>query len=894
MRQKILSLFVLLALIVPLTSCSDETDETSTSEDPITTTTSEVNDGPYGGLPTEITYLNEPAIMIHYQRTNHTGYENWALWLWENNGSDGAEYAFNYSDDFGVIAYYALSELGEDLPNNELGFIVKTVGTWDSKDVSDDRFVDFDALEIDSNQIYHIYLLQGDSVIYTDDSLTYADAIDYVRFNSALTTITASANKTLSHITLYKDGVAFYDRAAYSSLVIVYLSDLDTPFTFDITAAYTAELTFEETGMVLSTSISAYSYYATDAFEEQYAVDDDVELGAIVDTQTSRTTFRVWSPYASRIVVNVYANGTPTSVSTTLGDDTTTYQTEMSKADNGLFSVTINANLYDYYYTYTVYSASYPSGREIVDPYAYGAGVNGLRGLIVDFSKTNPDGWDDVSPIAYDRKELVVYETHVSDMTSSSTWTGTEANRYKYLGLIEEGTTYTSGGTTVSTGFDHLKDLGVNAVQLLPIFDQSNDETTMTFNWGYNPLNYNVLEGQYSSDPYDGYARIKEFKQVVQAFNSAGINIIMDVVYNHTYGLNGSNFDVLMPGYYYRYTSAGAVSNGSGCGNETASETAMFSRYMKDSTAFWASEYKLGGYRFDLMGLHDLTTMNELVANLKTINENIVVYGEPWTSGTTTLSSTQQATQSNANRYEGYGQFNDQMRDALIKGGLNSDSSTGWITSNTFGTTSDVNKIIAGIQGITLTDSVSISDPDKTVNYVTCHDNYTLYDRIEAAGITSNIKEMAVLANSVVLTSQGTTFILAGEEFLRTKQGDSNSYESSYEINELDYSRKITYSDVYENYKSLINFKINTPALHLSESEIAQYVTVESINDDTTIRITLQDTTTNTEYVIYHKNGYPVEDALSLSGYTLYLDTLNTGSYSTLQPYQTIIAYRSL
>ena len=410
----------------------------------------------------------------------------------------------------------------------------------------------------------------------------------------------------------------------------------------------------------------------------------------------------------------------------------------------------------------------------------------------------------------------MVYETHVSDITSSKTWKGSEANRYKFLGLIEENTTYTQDNTTVKTGFDHIKELGVNAVQLLPIFDQANDETSMTFNWGYNPLNYNVLEGSYSSDPYDGYARIKEFKQVVQAFNEAGINVIMDVVYNHTSGLVGSNFDVLMPGYYYRYTNDGVASNGSGCGNETASEMPMYSRFMKDSTAFLASEYKLGGYRFDLMGLHDLDTMNELVSNLKTVNENIVVYGEPWTSGTTTLSSSKQSVQANGNKYEGFGQFNDQMRDALIKGGLSSDEQVGWVTSNSAGTASDVSKIIAGVKGITQA-GVSITDPDKTVNYVTCHDNYTLYDRIHAAGVSENVDKMATLANAVVLTSQGTAFILAGEEILRSKQGDKNSYESGYEINELDYSRKITYQDVFNNYKDLINFKITKDAVIKAE-----------------------------------------------------------------------------
>lgn len=883
MKQKILSVLLLAMMAIPLISCQGN-EASSSIPDPTTTTTSE-DSGGHGGLPTEIEYLNEPSIMIHYQR-NDENYSSWALWLWAD-GVDGQEYAFNYSDDFGVIAYYALSTFGDTLPESQLGFIVKSVGTWDAKDVDSDRFVDFSALEIDNNQIYHIYLLTGDAHIYTDSSLTFADELTSVRFNETATQISISANKQLSHIKVLKDGVTIHEQSAYSDNVIVYLED----FTYDITALYQVEATFSETGMTLTKQVDAYSYYRGSVFEKTYAVSDETKLGAYVDENTNQTHFAVWSPYAKEIKVNIYNDGTPTSVSSTLGDDTKYLSLDMEKASNGLFSVSVDERLYDKYYTYTVISGTYPEGREIVDPYAYGAGVNGLRGLIVDFDKTNPTGWENITPYDYDRKELVVYETHVSDITSSDTWQGNESNRYKFLGLIEENTTYTQDNITVKTGFDHIKELGVNAIQLLPIFDQANDETSMTFNWGYNPLNYNVLEGSYSSNPYDGYTRIKEFKQVVQAFNQAGINVIMDVVYNHTSGLVGSNFDVLMPGYYYRYTSDGVASNGSGCGNETASEMPMYSRFMKDSTAFLASEYKLGGYRFDLMGLHDLDTMNELVSNLKTVNENIVVYGEPWTAGTTTLPSSKQSVQANGNKYEGFGQFNDQMRDALIKGGLSSDEQVGWVTSNQAGTSSDVSKIISGVKGITQA-GVSITDPDKTVNYVTCHDNYTLYDRIHAAGVSENVDKMATLANAVVLTSQGTTFILAGEEILRSKQGDKNSYESGYEINEIDYSRKITYQDVFNNYKDLINFKITNDALHLNEQEVSENVDVESINFDTAFKITINDVTNNQEIVIYHANGAAKDIPLDLDGYNIVIDTLNQTDHSKLNAYQTIITVK--
>ncbi len=249
------------------------------------------------------------------------------------------------------------------------------------------------------------------------------------------------------------------------------------------------------------------------------------------------------------------------------------------------------------YYTYVVTNPLF-NKKEIVDPYAKLTGVNGLREMVVDFSKTNPIGWNNSKMNEYSRTELTVYETHVADVTSSETWNGSKENSKKYAGMYESGTTYTENNVTVKTGFDHIKDLGVNAVQLLPIFDQANDELATddkAFNWGYNPLNYNSLEGIYSLNPHDGYAKIREFKELVKAHNDAGINIIMDVVYNHVNGAANSNFDVLMPEYYFRYDGNGKYSNGSGCGNETASEHSMMRKFIIDSTEFWATEYHLGG-----------------------------------------------------------------------------------------------------------------------------------------------------------------------------------------------------------------------------------------------------------------------------------------------------------
>ena len=473
--------------------------------------------------------------------------------------------------------------------------------------------------------------------------------------------------------------------------------------------------------------------------------------------------------------------------------------------------------------------------------------------------------------------------------------------------MIEQVTTYTKTKAngevvTVKTGFDHIRELGVNAVQLLPIFDQSNDESNMKFNWGYNPLNYNVLEGGYSTDAADGYVRIKEFKQLIQAFNGSNINIIMDVVYNHVSAATGSNFDVLMPNYYFRYNADGSAANGSGCGNETASDHKMFQKFMVDSLCFWAKEYKLGGFRFDLMGVHDIDTMNLIAAELKKINPDIVIYGEPWEGGTSALPADKQADQANANKLNGVGQFNDQMRDALIKGGMNSDSSTGWVTNMSTVNAGDVTKIVSGLKGITDCGTNKISDPNRTVNYVTCHDNYTLYDRIVASGVrTTNwqlIRNMAVLANSMVLTSNVTSFILEGEEFLSTKGGDHNSYESSYKVNELNYDLKANNLQVFEVYQKLVEFKTTCKGLHLEESQIADNYQVTTLSDGAVIQITVKDSKTNRTYKIIHANGTISKKTVTsdFSGYTLYLDTLSTdvemSATTAIKPYQTIIAYK--
>ncbi len=832
--------------------------------------------------------FDKPAVYIHYYREDNT-YSNWNLWLWED-GANGKQFSFNGQDAWGVIAAYPLDSW-EGIPAKQLGIIVRR-GNWEEKDGDKDRFINFANYQADDNGVIHLYFIGGDETIYTEET-ELKGQMKEASFVS-LSRLFLKSNFNIKRYQIFEDGTKIIGKRLDGTKNSVGFN-MPGETKADLTKKYTYKVTLDS-GDVVEGVISKRPLFSKTEFGTLFNYDGN-DLGAVYTAQ--KTTFKVWSPLSSNIKLRIYNNGTPES----LGGSNEIYkEVDMVKGDKGVFAAEVAEDLGGKYYTYVVTNDEY-TNKEIVDPYAKSCGINGLRGMIVDFTKANPTGWDSVNFMSYDRKELTVYETHVADVTSSPTWTGTEVNRKLFKGMYESGTTYTKGDVTVKTGFDHIKELGVNAVQLVPIFDQTNNELEMTFNWGYNPLNYNCLEGGYSSNPKDGYARITEFKELVKAYHEAGIAIIMDVVYNHVNNAQASNFDVLLPGYFFRYTSDGKFSNGSGCGNETASENYMMRKFMIDSAKFWASEYKLDGFRFDLMGLHDLTTMKQLSEACKQVNPKITIYGEPWTGGESPLSSSVAATQANGNKYDGYGAFNDQMRDALIAGGMHDKTELGWIDNvDTKLVAAELNKIKGGIAGITSAVS-AIKDPDKTLNYATCHDNYTLYDRFIATGkFTSEdeavLKKMNVLANSVVFTSQGTSFMLAGEEFLRTKGGDHNSYMSSYEVNELNYELKIKHLDMFESYKKLINLKQTLGALHLGKDKVDS-ITVNLNDLGSTFSYKLVDTATNREYAIYHTNGLGDNQQYDLSSYTLYWSTTDgtnkeLSAQTSLSKYETLIAYKSI
>jgi len=806
MKKKLALLLLPLALSsVGLTSCGHSAGGTTSSGET------------EGSFPT----YNEPAIAFHYKRSDGA-YKDWALWLWEK-GSDGAEFTFNGYDSYGGVAVYPLSKWSAAVTTNGLGFIVRTAGSWTSKDPDGDRFVDFSLYKQDANKVYNVYLVSGDKEVYDSPSKTKTDAVTSAYFTN-VNYILCNTTNAISAYSVKENGVEVATGSVSPAKNIVPIKISDS-FVGDVTKTYSLSVTFEKSGAVLTTNVGTNILYRLDNFKNAYTYEGN-DLGVTV--AEGKTTFKVWSPVATSMKLYLYDNGTPVAVSSAKGSDAKTAY-DMVKGDKGVWSYTYDGIAYGKYYTYFTVNSKYPNGKEVVDPYAKGCGVNGRRGLVVDFSLTNPDGWstfDTALPI--DRKSLCVDEMHIADLTSDDTWGGTAANAKKYAGFYEAGTTYQSGSTTYKTGFDHIKELGVNAIQLQPIFDQDNDETNPSFNWGYNPLNYNCLEGSYSANPYDGYTRIKEFKSLVKAYHDAGINIIMDVVYNHTSGLDGSAFDVLVPGYYYRYTATGAPYSGSGCGNDTASEMPMMRKFMLDSTAFWEQEYKLGGYRFDLMGLHDLDTMNAIAANCAALNSKFCIYGEPWNMSTG-LDATAQASQNNASKWVGYGGFNDQVRDALIAGGMHAASDKGWIANTSASIASEEqNKITSGVKGITYISGQSVKDPNKTTNYVTCHDNYTLYDRFYYGNkITDKalVKKMAILSEAVALLSQGTSFFQGGEEFLRTKNGNSNSYDASYATNAFHYELKAANADVFAAFQKLIALKTSSGLFNWEQSAIASGMT---------------------------------------------------------------------
>ena len=570
----------------------------------------------------------------------------------------------------------------------------------------------------------------------------------------------------------------------------------------------------------------------TDPFAN-YPVYTGTDLGVSYSPQ--QTVFKVWAPMASAVKLRLYAAGNGGEATSTI---------DLDKGDQGTWQTTVKQDIKDQYYTFQVMQ----DGKwllEAPDIYAKAVGVNGHRGMVVDLAATNPAGWqNDTKPVLKNLTDAIIYELHIRDISVDPN-SGIK-NKGKFLGLTETGTKSPDG---LSTGLDHIKELGVTHVHLLPSFDfNSIDETKLDqkqYNWGYDPLNYNVPEGSYSTNPYDGNVRIKEFKQMVQALHANGLRVILDVVYNHTTDIAHSNFTQFAPGYFYRHNPDGSYSNGTGCGNETASEQPMMRKFMIESVVYWVKEYHLDGFRFDLMGIHDIVTMNAISDTLHKIDPSIVIYGEGWAAGASPLAENLRAVKKNIYEVNKVAAFSDDLRDGL-KGGFSNVKAKGFVSGDQnskesvkFGIVASTQNSQINYQAVDDSKAFWAAEPYQTISYASCHDDNTLFDRLKIGNpdaTEADLIKMDKLANAIVLTSQGISFLHSGVEILRTKMGIANSFNSPDSINQIDWSRKTRYLPVFNYYKQLIALRKAHPAFRMPSTEmIQQHLFFTETNDPSVI-----------------------------------------------------------
>ena len=548
---------------------------------------------------------------------------------------------------------------------------------------------------------------------------------------------------------------------------------------------------------------------------------DDLEL----TVNNSGTHFTLWSPNAQDARVMIYdkgMGGRPLNI------------LQMSKEEaKGIWRASVPEKLYGKFYTFSIKH----NGKwldETPGVWAKAVGVNGNRAAIIDFAGTNPQGWEsDKGPVVANINDAIIYEMHHRDFSMHKN--SGIVNKGKFIALLEDGSLSANGE---KTGIDHLKELGITHVHILPSYDYNSvDETQLpsnTYNWGYDPVNYNAPEGSYSTNPNSPETRIIEMKEMIQALHKAGIGVIMDVVYNHTALGDESNFSLTAPGYYYRHRQDGSYSDASACGNETASERQQMRDYIINSVKYWAKEYHIDGFRFDLMGIHDTETMTQLAKELKNINPNIIIYGEGWTAGDSPLPVEKRALKENVAKMEGVAVFSDDIRDA-VKGHYSDEKDRGFAT----GKPGLEETVKIGIVASTAHPQIDYkkgsnskfpyaTSPTQIINYVSCHDDLTLTDKLmksmPGAGKDDMIKA-AKLAQTIVFTSQGTPFMFAGEEIFRNKKGVHNSYKSPDSINAIDWNQKKEYKELFEYYKNLIELRKSHPAFRMTDAkDIATHI----------------------------------------------------------------------
>ena len=789
-RNRVLSLLLVFVMLLSMAACGQE-NPTST---PTTPTTPVEPTNPEPTLPKE-EGTNQLTIYWDYDGDVSTA----SFWVWPEGG-DGHSYAV-YSCEYGVKC---IVNIPKDV--TRAGFIAiydcTSVGgnSWPggTKDFDGDRYVDM-------NGDVTIYLKRGDEMIYhSKEDATAAQATIRFAAITSLTTIKYNLPEATRITSLDQIKVMEGDR----QVAVTGLSTLNNKVThgvvtvaeeLDLSKTYTLEIEGLEAKTVVPTTV-----FDSPEFISRYTYDGN-DLGATINADGS-TTFKVWAPTASKVVLNLFTAGHDVAAHANL---------DMTKADRGVWELTVPETGHGTYYTYSVTTAV--GTQEAVDPYAKACGVNGDRGMVIDLDSTDPADWENDKVVTLEKyTDATIWEIHVRDFSNTI---AESQYKGKYLAFTEHGLSNASG---VSVGVDYLLNLGVSHIHLLPVYDYASvDERNPSFNWGYDPENYNCLEGSYSTDPYHGEVRINEFKQMVQSLHADGLGVIMDVVYNHTFDAN-SNLNKVVPYYYYRYDTTGKNTSASGCGNDTASERYMYRKYMVDSVSFLASEYNLDGFRFDLMGLHDVETMQAIEKAVHAINPNAIIYGEAWNMAGSTTTATM-ATQPNIGKItttEGaagaVSVFNDVIRDGL-KGSVFEQKGQGYINGEYAANTGNVQFGIAGGNGAGAGWSVKNG---MVINYMSAHDNNTLWDKLAISNASDTVEArlaMNRLGAGIVMTALGTPFWQAGEEMIRSKPDASdstgfneNSYNASDAVNNIVWDALVPDSNEYammEYYKGLIEMR---------------------------------------------------------------------------------------
>ena len=743
------------------------------------------------------------TLRFHFQKSDGN-YGALGIYAWKT-GAAGTHYAFTSEDEYGKIATVSVSNT-----TTSINYLV-TDKSW-NKDYASDRVARWDAISAGYVDIYLVSGVSSSSVFTSTDGKTPVELISacIAGEDKVEAICTGSEENPDKERYVLKDYT--HDEPVVVPLKSVTFTGTKATFTtedkLDFTHVYRVFKLTEDKSANSSYALAKFDFNS-DFFNDAYKYDGD-DLG-LTFTDTT-TTFKVWAPTASNVEILVFADGQTTTI------DETIPMTGGSVPEKGVWTaVSEDKSLIGKYYLYKVYFGE--SYNIAMDPYARTGDTSndtpsekdfyaGQRGMIINPDTIKPEGWDNDKHIFSNPTDAIIYETSVRDF-SSDIDSGVPANhRMKYLAFTDKGTKNSKG---TSTCMDYLVSLGITHVQIMPSYDfYGTNETSMGgYNWGYNPVNYNIPEGAFSTNPKDGTVRVLEYKQMIQALHNNNIGAVMDVVYNHVNNANSFSFEKIVPGYFF------TGSNGSGCGNDVASERAMVSKYIVDSVIYWEEQYHFDGFRFDLLGLLDVDTMNKLREELDKINPGVMLYGEGWNLATSsTRPDALQATQANTEKMDRVGMFSDAIRNG-VGGATYGGVSKGYATGNPTSGYSDVKD---GVKGKTY----YTSNPSLQINYVSCHDNYTFWDKICKVNTGVSLqtkKDMNKLSAGIIMMSQGTPLFLSGEEFLRTKGGDENSYKSPDSVNLMDWSLVDDNADVVDYYRGLISFRKAHKALRLSSSE---------------------------------------------------------------------------